>query len=73
MTAAQRAVRVSKLEAHHVTALNTLTAQPPSLAQIAAGYGVSVDAAEKHLSILIDEMLCARTKGSRITATYTLV
>ena len=73
MNPTQKAFRISKLETHHVSALNTLSSTPQSLATIAAAYGVSQDTAEKHLSALIDEGLAARTHGDRATARYTTV
>ena len=73
MTTAQKNFRSSKLEAHHTAALNALTAQPQSLAQIAAAYGVTQDACEKHLSLLVDEGLATRSRGDRTSARYTVV
>jgi hypothetical protein len=70
LNATERAFRISKLDAVLVKALNALSTTPKSLATIAAAYGATQDIAEKHLSILIDEGLCTRTKGSRLTATY---
>ena len=70
MSAASKAFRIGKLEVHHTSALNSLSSTPQTLAAVAAGYGVSVDLAERHLSVLIDEGLAIRTKGSRTTATY---
>ena len=65
--------RISKLETHHTTALNNLSSTPQTLAQIAPAYGVTQDAAEKHLSLLVDEGLATRTSGSRTTSKYVSV
>lgn len=71
MSAATKAFRTSKLETHHVTALNVLSSTPQTLAAIASALGITQDLAERQLSVLIDEGLAARTVGSRTSARYT--
>jgi len=73
MSQATKAFRISKLEPHHVTALNVLSSTPQTLAAIASALGTTQDDAEKKLAILIDEGLAARTVGSRTSAKYTAV
>jgi hypothetical protein len=73
MNAAQKAVRVSKLEPKHQTINALLTAQGQTLAALATAAAVSQDLAERQLSLLVDEGLAARTKGSRTTALYTSI
>jgi hypothetical protein len=73
MNAQQKSYRISKLHQSHQTVNTALTAVGQPLAQIAAVVGISQDDAEKKLSVLIDEGLCTRTKGSRTTALYTAV
>jgi len=71
LTPTMKAFRIAHLEQRHVaTALGALSSTPESLAQVAAGYGATVEDAEKHLSLLCDESLATRTVGSRVTARY---
>jgi len=73
MTAAQKTFRLAHIESSHTTAYAGLSGTPQSLATVAAGLGITADAAEKKLSLLIDESLASRTVGSRTTATYVSV
>jgi hypothetical protein len=68
----ERAFRISKLDPICSRALNALSATPKSLAALATAFGLNQDVLEKNLSLLVDEGLCARTIGDRITATYKL-
>jgi hypothetical protein len=65
-----KAVRVANLEPSHKTMNTVLTAAGQTLASLAVLIGVSQDLAERQLSLLIDEGLCTRTKGSRTSALY---
>lgn len=65
-----KALRIANLEQHHKTMQAALTTTGQSLAALAAAAGITVDLAEKQLSLLVDEGLCTRTTGSRTTATY---
>jgi hypothetical protein len=67
-----RSFRVSKLNTAHATALSVLTSTGQTLATIAGLIGTSVDDAEKKLSVLVDEGLCNRTRGTRPVAVYTV-
>ena len=74
MNAAQRAVRVSKLEPKHTIVNNALTTMyGQTLSQIAMLCGITPDDAERRLSLLVDEGLCTRSRGPRATALYTAV
>jgi hypothetical protein len=73
MTTQSKAFRISKLHPAHQTVNTALTAVGQTLAQIATACGITQDDAERKLSVLIDEGLCTRTKGSRTTALYTVV
>ena len=65
-----KAVRVANLEQHHKTLQASLTSTGQTLAALAVIVGVTQDLAERQLSILIDEGLCARTVGGRASALY---
>jgi hypothetical protein len=71
LTPAMKSYRLSKLTTAHVSAQGALSSTGQTLATIAAGLGISLDDAEKRLSLLIDEGLAARSTGSRTTARYT--
>jgi hypothetical protein len=71
LTPAMKAFRLSKVTPAHLTVNNTLSSTGQSLATIATGLGVSLDDAEKRLSLLVDEGLATRSTGSRTTARYT--
>jgi hypothetical protein len=63
-------VRIANLTPAHRTMNTTLTAAGQTLAALAGIVGVTQDLAERQLSLLVDESLCTRTKGSRTTALY---
>jgi len=66
-----KSFRLAQMQPQHVSAANTVSASPQTLAQIAASLGVTVDEAEKRMGIVCDQALSVRTVGSRTTATYT--
>jgi hypothetical protein len=65
-----KAARVANLEKGHKTMNAALTSSGQPLAVLAAAVGVSQDLAERQLSVLVDEGLATRTRGSRNTALY---
>ena len=65
-----KATRTANLTPAHRTVNSALKASGQILATIAASVGVTQDDAEKKLSILVDEGLATRTKGSRTSALY---
>jgi len=67
-----KAFRVSKLHATHGVVLSALTGAGQGLSAIAAACGITQDQAESRLSIVVDEGLATRTRGSRTSATYAL-
>lgn len=67
---AAKTVRIANLTPSHQKINALLTSTGQSLAALAAAAGITVDLAEKQLSLLVDEGLCTRTTGSRTTATY---
>jgi hypothetical protein len=71
LNATMHAVRLGNLNVAHKNTYSGLSSTGQTLATIAAGLGISLDDAEKRLSLLIDEGLAARSTGSRTTARYT--
>ena len=71
LTPAMKTFRIAKMTPVHQTAQGALSSTGQSLATVATGLGVSLDDAEKRLSLLIDESLATRSAGSRTTARYT--
>jgi hypothetical protein len=63
-------LRLGNMTQAHKTAYTGLSSTGQSLATIAAGLAISLDDAEKRLSLLIDEALASRTVGGRSTALY---
>jgi hypothetical protein len=70
LNATVKATRLSKMTPAHQTLNTALRATGQTLATLASAVGISQDLCEKQLSALIDEGLCTRTHGSRVTALY---
>jgi hypothetical protein len=71
LNATMHATRLANVTPQHLAAYNALSLTvPKSLATIATSLGLTVDAAEKILSSLIDESLASRTVGVRDSALY---
>lgn len=71
LNAKQKAVKLTVLHPTVVAVLNTVSPVTKSVAAVAAAAGVTLEASEHGLSLLVDEGLMAQSLGDRVTRVYT--